>query len=71
MSTDRTYLVKPTDVGHVLKLEIQPCDAKAPAPNHPGVSFGMLEGDSLSDSSEEEFGPDSKERSSRTWDVYG
>ena len=37
VSTDRTYLVKPTDVGHVLKLEIQPCDAKAPAPNERGV----------------------------------
>ena len=38
VSTDRTYLVKPTDVGHVLKLEIQPCDSKAAAPNERGVA---------------------------------
>ena len=42
VSTDRTYLVKPTDVGHVLKLEIQPCDAKAPAPNERGGGGGVV-----------------------------
>ena len=72
VSTDRTYLVKPTDVG-LLKLKIQPCDAKAPAPNERGVEETnrvIPKGDSP-DSSEEEFGPDSKERCGRTWDVYG